>query len=149
MRVLVCEDETIIRLDLCQLLESAGLKVVGEAPDGDEAVRLARELEPDLVVMDVNMPRIDGVEAARRMLAARPVPIVIVTAFAERDIVQQASEAGAFGYLVKPFRQDDVLAAITTAQARCGELEAVRAEAKWLADALEPARPSSAPRACS
>ena len=94
MRVLVCEDETIIRLDLCQLLESAGLTVVGEARDGEEAVRLAAELQPDIILMDVRMPELDGVEAARRILAERQVPIVMVTAFAERDIVQQASEAG-------------------------------------------------------
>ena len=137
MRVLVCEDETIIRLDLCQLLESAGLRVVGEARDGEEAVRLAGELEPDIILMDVRMPEVDGVEAARRILAARQVPIVMVTAFAERDIVQQASEAGAFGYLVKPFRQDDVLAAITTAQARSAELAEARAEARYLTEALE------------
>ena len=120
-----------------ELLESAGLKVVGEARDGEEAVRLAAELEPDMILMDVRMPEIDGVEAARRILAARQVPIVMVTAFAERDIVQQASEAGAFGYLVKPFRQDDVLAAITTAQARSSELAEARAEAKSLTEALE------------
>src|SRR4029078_8091008 len=112
MRVLVCEDETIIRLDLCQLLESAGHQVVGEARDGAEAVRLARELEPDMVLMDVCMPELDEIEAARQILAARQVPIVMVTAFAERDIVQSASEAGAFGYLLKPLPQDQVLAAL-------------------------------------
>ena len=137
MRVLVCEDETIIRLDLCQLLESAGLTVVGEARDGTEAVRLAEALTPDIILMDVRMPELDGVEAARRILAERQVPIVMVTAFAERDIVQQASEAGAFGYLVKPFRQDDILAAITTAQARSTELAHARNEAKSLGEALE------------
>jgi response regulator NasT len=137
MRVLVCEDETIIRLDLRQLLEGAGLTVAGEARDGSEAVRLAAELQPDLVLMDVRMPELDGIEAARRILAERQVPIVMVTAFAERDIVQQASEAGAFGYLVKPFRQDDILAAISTAQARSAELAEARAEARSLAEALE------------
>ena len=140
MRVLVCEDETIIRLDLCQLLESAGHQVVGEARAGAEAVRLARELEPDMVLMDVRMPELDGIEAARQILAARQVPIVMVTAFAERDIVQSASEAGAFGYLVKPFRQDDVLAAITTAQARSAELADARSETKSLTEALETRR---------
>ena len=137
MRVLVCEDETIIRLDICQLLETAGHTVVGEARDGAEAVRLASELTPDIVLMDVRMPELDGVEAARQILNARQVPIVMVTAFAERDIVQQASEAGAFGYLVKPFRQDDVLAAITTAEARSAELAEARQEAKSLTEALE------------
>jgi len=140
MRVLVCEDETIIRLDLRQLLESAGLQVVGEARDGVEAVRLARELEPDMVLMDVRMPELDGVEAARQILADRQLPIVMVTAFAERDIVQAASEAGAFGYLVKPFRQDDLLAAITTARARSAELAEARAEARSLAEALDARR---------
>jgi len=140
MRVLVCEDETIIRLDLVQLLEGAGLQVVGEARDGLEAVRLASELEPDMVLMDVRMPELDGVEAARQILAARQVPIVMVTAFAEHDIVQSASEAGAFGYLVKPFRRDDVLAAITTAQARSAELAEARAETKSLTEALETRR---------
>jgi response regulator NasT len=137
MRVLVCEDETIIRLDICQLLETAGHTVIGEARDGTEAVRLATELTPDIILMDVRMPELDGVEAARQILSARQVPIVMVTAFAERDIVQQASEAGAFGYLVKPFRQDDVLAAITTAQARSAELADARQEAKSLTEALE------------
>src|SRR6185312_11047493 len=140
MRVLVCEDETIIRLDLCQLLERAGLRVVGEARDGAEAVRLARELEPDVVLMDVRMPELDGIEASRQILAERQVPIVMVTAFAESEIVQQASEAGAFGYLLKPFRQDDVLAAITTAQARSAELAEARAEARTLTEALEARR---------
>ena len=140
MRVLVCEDETIIRLDLCQLLDGAGMTVVGEARDGAEAVRLATELEPDIILMDVRMPELDGIEAARRILADRQVPIVMVTAFAEREIVQQASEAGAFGYLLKPFRQDDVLAAITTAQARSAELAEARKEAKSLTEALETRR---------
>ena len=140
MRVLVCEDETIIRLDICQLLETAGHAVVGEARDGAEAVRLAAELTPDIILMDVRMPELDGVEAARQILSARQVPIVMVTAFAEREIVQQASEAGAFGYLLKPFRQDDVLAAITTAQARSAELADARAEAKSLTEALETRR---------
>ena len=85
MRVLICEDETIIRLDLRALLERAGMTVVGEARDGEEALRLAAELEPDLVVMDVQMPQLDGIEAARRLLAERPVPIVIVTAFPRRS----------------------------------------------------------------
>ena len=137
MRVLVCEDETIIRLDICQLLETAGHTVVGEARDGAEAIRLAAELTPDIILMDVRMPELDGVEAARQILSARQVPIVMVTAFAERDIVQQASEAGAFGYLVKPFRQDDVLAAITTAEARSAELAEARRETKSLTEALE------------
>jgi two-component system, response regulator PdtaR len=136
MRVLVAEDETIIRLDLRQLLERSGHEVVGEARDGDEAVALAERLRPELIVMDVKMPRLDGIEAARRILATRPVPIVMVTAYAQHDLVSRAADAGAFGYLVKPFREADLLPALTTAQARFAELESVRAEAASLADAL-------------
>jgi response regulator NasT len=136
MRILVAEDETIIRLDLRGLLERAGYEVVGEARDGEEAVELARELEPDLAVMDVKMPRLDGIEAARRMLEERPIPIVILTAFGQKELVERAAEAGVFGYLVKPFREQDVLPAIETARARHAELVAVRAEADSLAEAL-------------
>ena len=127
MRVLICEDETIIRLDLRAICERAGLEVVGEARDGVEALRLAAELEPDIVVMDVQMPKLDGIEAARQLLAERPVPIVVVTAFPQEELVRRAVEAGVFGYLVKPFRENDVLPAIHAARARFEELQAVRA----------------------
>lgn len=136
MRILVAEDETIIRLDLRALLEQAGFDVCGEARDGVEAVELARELEPDLAVMDVKMPRLDGIEAARRILEERPIPIVMVTAYGQGEIVSRAVEAGVFGYLVKPFREQDLLPAIQTARARHEELQALRAEAESLADAL-------------
>jgi len=136
MRILVAEDETIIRLDLCELLKRAGYEVVAEARDGEEAVALAREHEPDLAVMDVKMPRLDGIEAARRILVARPIPIVMLTAFGQRELVDRAAEAGVYGYLVKPFREQDVVPAIETARARHGELVAVRAEAGSLAEAL-------------
>ena len=136
MRILVAEDETIIRLDLRALLEQAGFDVCGEARDGVEAVELARELEPDLAVMDVKMPRLDGIEAARRILEERPIPIVMVTAYDQEEIVSRAVEAGVFGYLVKPFREQDLLPAIQTARARHDELQALRAEAESLADAL-------------
>ena len=137
MRVLVAEDETIIRMDLCALIERAGHEVVGEARDGAEAVgaRGAR-CRPDLVVMDVKMPHLDGIEAARRILAMRPVPIVMLTAYASQDLVERAAEVGVFGYLVKPFREADLVPAIATARARFVELEALRAEAASLADAL-------------
>ncbi len=137
MRVLICEDETIIRLDLRAICERAGLEVVGEARDGVEALRLAAELEPDIVVMDVQMPKLDGIEAARQLLADRPVPIVIVTAFPQEELVRRAVEAGVFGYLVKPFRENDVLPAIHAARARFEELQAVRAEASSLSEALD------------
>jgi two-component system, response regulator PdtaR len=136
MRILVAEDETIIRLDLRGLLEGAGHEVVGEAKDGDEAVALARELEPDLAVLDVKMPRLDGIDAARKMLEERPIPIVMLTAFGQRELVARAAEAGVYGYLVKPFREQDVLPALETAKARHEELQAVRAEADSLSEAL-------------
>ena len=120
MRILVAEDETIIRLDLCGLLERAGYEVVAEARDGEEAVELAREHEPDLAVMDVKMPRLDGIEAARRILEERPIPIVMLTAFGQRELVERAAEAGVYGYLVKPFREQDVVPAIETARRATG-----------------------------
>lgn len=136
MRVLIAEDETIIRLDVRALLERAGHEVVAEARDGQEAVALAAEHAPDLIVMDVRMPHMDGIEAAREISRARPVPIVMLTAYAEADLVARASDAGAFGYLVKPFREVDLLPAIDTARARFEELAALRAEAADLAEAL-------------
>jgi AmiR/NasT family two-component response regulator len=136
LRVLVAEDETIIRLDLCQLLERAGFDVCAEARTGVEAVELAREHEPDVAVMDVKMPALDGIEAARRILDERPIPIVILTAYGEKELVARAAEVGVFGYLVKPFRERDVVPAIQTATARHEELQAVRDEAETLADAL-------------
>ena len=135
-RILVAEDETLIRLDLRQLLESAGFEICAEARDGEEAVELARSERPDLAVLDVKMPRLDGIEAARRILDERPIPIVVVTAYGERELVARAVEAGVFGYLVKPFRETDLLPAIATAQARHEELTALRAEADSLVEAL-------------
>ena len=136
MRILVAEDETIIRLDLRAMLERAGFQVCAEARDGEEAVELARSEQPDVALLDVKMPRLDGIEAARRILEERPLPIVIVTAYGEQELVSRAVEAGVFGYLVKPFRETDLLPAIATARARHEELAAVRAEAASLADAL-------------
>ena len=132
----MAEDETIIRLDLRELLERAGFEVCAEARDGEEAVALAREHEPDLAIMDVKMPRLDGIEAARRILDERPIPIVMLTAYGQEELVSRAVEAGVFGYLVKPFREADLLPAIATARARYEELAAVRDEAESLADAL-------------
>ena len=135
-RILIAEDETLIRLDLRELLEAAGFEICGEARDGMEAVDLARAERPDLAVLDVKMPRLDGIEAARRILDERPIPIVMVTAYGERELVSRAVEAGVFGYLVKPFRESDLLPAIETARARHEELSALREEAESLADAL-------------
>jgi len=136
VRILVAEDETIIRLDLKDLLERAGFEVCAEARDGEEAVALAASEKPDLAVLDVKMPRLDGIEAARRILADRPIPIVMLTAYGHDELVARAVEAGVFGYLVKPFREDDLLPAIQAARARHSELEALREEAESLAEAL-------------
>ena len=136
MNLLIAEDETIIRLDLRGLLERHGFVVVAEARDGEEAVELARQHRPDLAVMDVKMPRLDGIEAARRMLEERPIPIVMLTAFGQRELVERAAEAGVYGYLVKPFREQDVVPAIELAKARYEELVAVRADADSLSQAL-------------
>src|SRR5438128_2822299 len=136
MRVLVAEDETIIRLDLRDLLERSGFEVCAEARDGEEAVALARSEQPDMAIMDVKMPKLDGIEAARRILDERPIPIVMLTAYGQDELVQRAAEAGVFGYLVKPFREQDLLPAIHAARARHEELAAVRAEADSLAEAL-------------
>ena len=136
MRILIAEDETIIRLDVRTLLEKAGHEVVAEARDGEEAVALAAEHDPDLIVMDVRMPHLDGIEAARQISDRKPVPIVMLTAYAEEDLVTRASEAGAFAYLVKPFREVDLLPALNTARARFEELSALREEAADLTEAL-------------
>ncbi|HST18248.1 MAG TPA: response regulator [Gaiellaceae bacterium] len=136
MRILIAEDETIIRLDLRDLLERAGHDVVAEARDGVEAVELAREHEPELAVMDVKMPRLDGIEAAKRIIAERPIPIVMLTAYGQDELVGRAVEAGVFGYLVKPFREQDLVPAIAAARARHDELQELRDQADSLADAL-------------
>jgi two-component system, response regulator PdtaR len=136
MRVLVAEDETIIRLDLRDLLERSGFEVCAEARDGEEAVELARSERPDVAIMDVKMPKLDGIEAARRILDDRPIPIVMLTAYGQDELVSRAVEAGVFGYLVKPFREQDLLPAIRTARARHEELVALREEAESLAEAL-------------
>ena len=136
LRILVAEDETIIRLDLRALLEGAGFEVCAEARDGEEAVALARSELPDLAILDVKMPRLDGIEAARRILDERPIPVVMLTAYGQEELVARAVEVGVFGYLVKPFRESDLLPAIQTARARHEELAALREEAESLADAL-------------
>jgi len=136
LRILVAEDETIIRLDLRSLLENAGFEVCAEARDGVEAVALARSEQPDLAILDVKMPKLVGIEAARRILDERPLPIVMLTAYGQEELVARAIEAGVFGYLVKPFRETDLPPAIETARARHEELAALREEAESLADAL-------------
>ena len=118
------------------MLVRAGFDVCAEARDGEEAVALARSEEPDLAIMDVKMPKVDGIEAARRILDERPIPIVMLTAYGQEELVSRAVEAGVFGYLVKPFREQDLLPAIAAARARHDELQAVREEAESLSDAF-------------
>jgi len=136
-RVLVAEDEALIRLDLVELLTDEGYDVVGQAGDGEAAVKMARELEPDLVVMDVKMPVMSGIEAAEIITDERIAPVVMLTAFSQRDLVEQAREAGAMAYVVKPFDASDVVPAIELAIARFAELRAVEDEAADLAERLE------------
>ncbi|WP_392508910.1 ANTAR domain-containing response regulator [Naumannella halotolerans] len=134
--MLVAEDEALIRLDLTELLTDQGYEVVGEAADGEEAVKLARELTPDLVVMDVKMPRRDGLSAAREIAQDRIAPVVMLTAFSQRELIEEAREAGAMAYVVKPFDASDVVPAIEIAVARYAEIRAVEAEVEDLADRL-------------
>jgi len=136
VRVLIADDETLIRLDLRGLLESAGLTVCAEAGDGERAVELAREARPDVAVLDVRMPKLDGIEAARAIVRERPIPVVIVSAYTERTVVARAAEAGAYGYLAKPFREQDLLPALATARARFDELEQTRTQVETLSEAL-------------
>jgi response regulator NasT len=136
-RVVVAEDEALIRLDLVEMLAEEGYQVVGEAGDGERAVRLAEELRPDLVVLDVKMPRLDGIAAAERIARQRIAPVVILTAFSQRDLVERARDAGAMAYLVKPFTQADLVPAIEMAMSRFTELRQLEAEVAGLAERLE------------
>jgi len=136
-RVLVAEDEALIRLDLVELLNDEGYEVVGQAGDGETAVAMARELEPDLVVMDIKMPVMSGIEAAEIISDERIAPVVMLTAFSQRDLVEQAREAGVMAYVVKPFDASDVVPAIEMAMARFQELRAVEDEAADLQERLE------------
>jgi len=126
LNVLIAEDETITRLDLRGILERHEFTVCAEARDGLEAVELARSTQPDAAILDVRMPHLDGIEAARRIYAERPIPIVMLTAFRDRPTVEKAVAAGAFGYLLKPFREGDVAPALLAAAARHRELLAAR-----------------------
>ena len=135
-RILIAEDETIIRLDLKDLLQRAGFEVCGEARDGLEAVDLARSAQPDVAILDVKMPKLDGIEAARQILEERAIPIVMLTAYDQDELVSRAVEAGVFGYLVKPFREADLVPAIAAARARHDELAELRQQAESLNEAL-------------
>ena len=128
LKVLVAEDEAVIRLDLVELLTEEGYDVVAEAGDGAEALRLARDLQPDLVVMDVKMPKMDGITAAAQIAEERIAPVVMLTAFSQRELVERARDAGAMAYVVKPFDSSDVVPAIEIAIGRFAEIRAVEAE---------------------
>ncbi|UVO12018.1 response regulator [Mycobacterium sp. SVM_VP21] len=136
-RVLIAEDEALIRLDLAEMLREEGYEVVGEAGDGQEAVELAELLRPDLVILDVKMPRRDGIDAASEIAAKRIAPIVILTAFSQRDLVERARDAGAMAYLVKPFTAGDLVPAIELALSRAEEITALEREVSNLSDQLE------------
>ena len=134
LRVLVAEDEALIRLDLVELLTEEGYQVIAEAADGEEALTLARKLTPDLVVMDVKMPKMDGISAAAIIAEERIAPVVMLTAFSQRELVERARDAGAMAYVVKPFDSSDVIPAIEIAMARFAEIRAVEAEVADLED---------------
>jgi two-component system, response regulator PdtaR len=136
-RVLVAEDEALIRLDLVEMLREEGYEVAGEAADGDEAIKLATELRPDLVILDVKMPKVDGIEAASAIAGNRIAPVVILTAFSQRELVERARDAGAMAYLVKPFAKRDLVPAIELAMSRFSELQALEHEVAGLTDRLE------------
>ena len=136
-RVLIAEDEALIRLDLAEMLVEEGYDVVGEAGDGETAVRLAEELKPDLVILDIKMPIMDGLAAAERIAGGRIAPVVILTAFSQRDLVERARAAGAMAYLVKPFQKGDLVPAIEIALSRFAELRALEDEVASLGDRLE------------
>jgi len=136
-RVLIAEDEALIRLDLAEMLRDEGYDVVGEAGDGQEAVDLAESLRPDLVIMDVKMPRRDGIDAAAEIAAKRIAPVVLLTAFSQRDLVEKARDAGAMAYLVKPFSISDLIPAIEVALSRFSEITELEREVADLGEMLE------------
>jgi AmiR/NasT family two-component response regulator len=133
----VAEDEALIRLDIVEMLREAGYDVVGEAGDGEEAVRLAEEHKPDLVVMDVKMPVLDGISAAERIVRARIAPVVLLTAFSQRELVERARDAGAMAYVVKPFSSADLLPALEIAFSRHQEIAALEVEVADLGERFE------------
>jgi two-component system, response regulator PdtaR len=136
-RVVIAEDEALIRLDLKEMLEEDGYVVAGEASDGEAAVKLTESLRPDLVIMDIKMPGLDGISAAERITAEHLAPVVILTAFSQRDLVLRARDAGAMAFLVKPFTKADLVPAIEIAVSRFQEVSALEAEVTSLKDRLE------------
>jgi len=137
IRVVIAEDEAIIRLDLKESLEEEGYEVVGEAGRGDQAIELARELRPDLAILDIKMPGVDGLTAARTIAAERICAVLMLTAFSQREIIEEARDAGALAYLVKPFQKTDLIPAIEVAIGRFRELQQLDSEVDSLGEQLE------------
>jgi len=135
--VVIAEDETLIRMDLAEMLVEEGYDVVGQAGDGQRAIELATELRPDLVILDVKMPVLDGIAAAEAIAGQRIAPVVMLTAFSQRELVERAREAGAMSYLVKPFSQSDLMPAIEMAMARFAEITQLEREVTDLGERLE------------
>lgn len=136
-RVVVAEDESLIRIDIVEILRDNGFEVVGEAADGEKAVALAEELRPDIVVMDVKMPLLDGISAAEILTKRHIAPVVLLTAFSQRELVERAAEAGALAYVVKPFTPNDLIPAIDIALTRYQQITALEDEISDLAERLE------------
>ena len=137
MRVIVADDETIIRLDIKEMLTEAGHNVVAEAADGEEAVRLATELKPDLVIMDVKMPKMDGITAASLINYKHIAPVLLLTAYSQTDLIEKAKEAGVLAYLVKPIREEQLFPAIEIARSRFAEIKTLGEELDYLKESLE------------
>jgi len=137
VRVVIAEDEAIIRLDLKEILEEEGYEVVGETGRGDEAVQLVKDLEPDLAILDIKMPGMDGLAAAREISGERRAAVLILTAFSQRDLIEQARDSGALAYLVKPFQKSELIPAIEVALGRFAEVKALEREVQSLEEQLE------------
>jgi response regulator NasT len=137
IRVIIAEDEALIRLDLKEMLEEEGYSVVAEVGDGQQAVDRAAELRPDLVILDIQMPVLDGLSAAEQIASARIAPVIVLTAFSQRELVERARDAGAMAYLVKPFSKNDLVPAIEVARARFSEMTALDSEVRTLEERLE------------
>jgi len=137
IRVLIAEDEALIRLDLKEMLEEEGYTVVAEVGDGRQAVEQAQAQRPDLVILDIQMPELDGLSAAEQIAAARVAPVIVLTAFSQRELVERARDAGAMAYLVKPFSKNDLVPAIEVARARFAEMTALDGEVRTLEERLE------------
>lgn len=136
-RVIIADDESLIRMDLREMLTNQGYLVIGEAGDGRSALNLARELRPDIVIMDIKMPDLDGIEAAKMLTQERLAPVLLLSAYSQQELIQRASQAGVAGYLVKPFRENDLAPAIEVALARFSEFRTMEREVGDLQEALE------------